>query len=148
MGSEGRALVEDIRNGLHDAEIMSRHELSDSQLNKFFVRLIAAGYITKEALDAKQQEQAASANFYGNSMQTARPERSFSEPSRSVQPEPHSLAISPHLNPQPGNRQAGTLPLRVTRENASRIRRKGLIFILVSYALLTMQVMVYEITDL
>lgn len=52
-----KALVEDISNGLSDAELMGRHELSYGQLQKIFAQLVKAGYVAQEVLDGRRKEE-------------------------------------------------------------------------------------------
>jgi hypothetical protein len=142
-----KALVEDVGNGLSDTELMSRYELSYGQLQKFFVQLIDAGYVTQEALNRRTHDQTkpASDELGVNGVQTTVPDSS--EMPHSVQPESQHVALSPHLPPELGKCQAGALSLPMTREQASQARRNGLILILACYGLLTMQLILYKIQE-
>jgi hypothetical protein len=144
-----KALVEDVRNGLSDTELMSRYELSYGQLQKLFLQLIEAGYVTQEALDARRQDQTKPApeELGGSGVQAARPERRLSDTPHSVQPESHPEALSPQRGPELAKYEADALSLPMTREQASRARRNGLILILACYGVLTMQLILYKIQE-
>jgi hypothetical protein len=130
----------DIRNGLSDAELMSRHEIDSAQLRKFFAKLIEAGYIAPEALGGRSHDEtgAAFAEAGANAAQTTRPERSFSKPPDPVQPGPHPEEPHPHPGAQLRKNQDDALSLPMSREQAHRLRRNGFILILASFAFITM----------
>jgi ribosomal protein L40E len=44
------ALAEDVKKGLHDNELMRRHELAPSALKKLLSELVARGYLTEDEL--------------------------------------------------------------------------------------------------
>ncbi len=134
-----KALVEDIKKGLSDAELMSRHELSIGQLQKIFAQLLKAGYVAQEVLDGRRQEEteASSAGFGGTDVPgMATESRSWGSP-RPVPPEPHFFGPSDNESPPPGRAKPCSPSLPLSREKASRVRRNGLILILVSYAFVT-----------
>ena len=142
-----KALVKDISNGLSNAQLMSRHEIDYAQLQKFFGQLIQAGHLAPEALVGRSHDEtgATFAESSGNAAQAERPEPSSSKPPHPVEPGPHAEAPAAHPGAQPRKHQDDALSLPMSREQASRFRRNGLILILVSYGLLTMQLVLYKI---
>lgn len=48
-----KAVLADIRSGMHDSELMRRHELTPSQLARLFTKLVDAGYLTAEEMEAR-----------------------------------------------------------------------------------------------
>jgi hypothetical protein len=144
-----KALVEDIRNGLSDAELMSRHEIGYGQLRKLFVQLIEAGYLAPEALDGRRHEEtkAASGEFGTNAVQPTQPERRSPGSPHSVRPDSHAATVSPHQSLQPGKGQPGALSLPMSPEQASRCRRNGLILILASFGFLTMATILAKLRE-
>lgn len=51
-----KAVLEDIRAELSDAEMMAKYDLSEEQLEKLFKKMIAAGQVTKGDLNYRMQE--------------------------------------------------------------------------------------------
>lgn len=49
-----KAVLADIKSGMHDSELMRRHELTPSQLERLFAKLVDAGYLTNEELEARK----------------------------------------------------------------------------------------------
>lgn len=49
-----KAVLADIKNGLHDSELMRRHELTPGQLERLFTKLVDAGYLSPEDLEARK----------------------------------------------------------------------------------------------
>ncbi len=144
-----KALVEDIGNGLSDAELMSRHEIGYAQLQKFFAQLIQAGYIAPEVLVGRSHDEtgAASAELSGNDEQATRPEWRSSKPPHSVPPEPHPVTLSPDRGPQLQKHHDDALSLPMSREQASRFRRNGLILILASFGFMTMGIILAKLRE-
>jgi hypothetical protein len=134
-----KALVGDIRKGLPDAELMSRYELSEGQLQKIFVQLIKAGYVAQEALDGRKQPETetSSAGIRGSGVAAAGNEVSSSEPPRSVPPQRH--------DPQSGRAQPSSRSLPLSGEEAARVRRNGLILILASIGFVTMRIVLAKL---
>jgi len=144
-----KALVEDVRNGLSDAELVSKYEISYDQLQKFFVQLIEAGHLAQEALDGRRHEEtkAPYAEFDANAVQAPQHGRRFPESSPSVQPKSHAVGLSPHRGTQLGKDEAGDLSLSMSPEQASRVRRNGLTLILASFGFLTMAIILAKLRE-
>jgi hypothetical protein len=117
-----KALVEDIRKGLSDAELMDRHELSQGQLQKIFVQLIKAGHVPQEELDGRRPQQTGAAS---------------PAPPRPARSERQSRGPSPRQDHKPAEPQTSSPSLPLSREEAARVRRNGLILIVASYVLWT-----------
>ncbi len=49
-----KAVLADIKSGMHDSELMRRHELTPSQLERLFTKLVDAGYLTPEDLETRK----------------------------------------------------------------------------------------------
>jgi hypothetical protein len=118
-----KAVVADIKNGLSDAELMSRHELSEGQLHNIFSQLVKAGYVVQDQLDGRRQQDASAAS---------------PEPPRPAQSLRHPVGPSPRQVSKPAAPQPSSLSLPLSREEAARVRRNGLILIIASYGFLTM----------
>jgi hypothetical protein len=51
----GNELVKDIRNGMDDAAIIKKHQISQDKLEIFFDKLIKAGVLTQAEIDARKR---------------------------------------------------------------------------------------------
>jgi hypothetical protein len=149
-----KAVVADIKKGLSDSELMSRHELSHGQLQKVLGQLIKAGYITQEELDRRRQQEVetSSAGPRGSNVTAAGREAHSSQSPRPLPPERHSVGPSPHLSPKPvspklGQPQPSSPSLPLSREEAARVRRNGLILISASYGFLTMGIVLARLRE-
>jgi hypothetical protein len=49
-----KAVLADIKSGVHDTELMRRHELTPGQLERLFTKLVDAGYLSAEDLEARK----------------------------------------------------------------------------------------------
>ncbi len=144
-----KALVEDLRNGLSDSEVMSRHELSFGQLQKIFAQLVKAGYVAQEVLDGRRKEETkpSSLKFDGTHVPAMATESRSSGSAHPVPIEPHSFGLSDHKNPSFGRDKSRSRSPPLSREEASRVRRNGLILIIASFGFVTMAIVLARLRE-
>jgi hypothetical protein len=140
-----KALVEDISKGLSDAELMHKHGLSHVQLQRVFAQLIEAGYVGREVLEGRKQQETkpSSVGFGETDVPAVATESRSSGSPRPVPRGPHSTGILDPESSDPATPKSCSPSLPLSREEASRLRRHGLILILASYAFVT----VFYLTD-
>lgn len=133
-----KALVGDINRGLSDAELMEKYELNHVQLQRIFAQLLKAGYVSREILHGRQEEKKTSSVEFIEThvLATATEPCTLGSP-RPAPIEPHSFGLSDHENSISSRDKSLSLSLPLSREEAARVRRKGLILIIASYASLT-----------
>jgi len=135
-----KALLEDIRKGLSDAELMGRHELSPGQMQKVLAKLVNGGHIAQAVLDVRKrvQTKTSSAGPRGSNVPVMETGSHLPEPLTPVPPERYSSGPTPRQAPQPGAPQTSAPSLPLSQEEAARVRRNGLVLVLVSLGLITM----------
>jgi hypothetical protein len=144
-----KALIADINKGLSDAELMGRHELSYGQLQRIFAQLVKAGYVAQEELDGKRMRgtEASSPASPGSNVAAVEPQKPSPEARQSASPEPPSVQPPPRRGPEAGEPRASSPSLPLSKEEASRIRRNGFIFILASYGFWTMGTIIIRLEE-
>jgi hypothetical protein len=143
-----KAVVADIKNGLSDAELMNRHDLSSGQLQRIFAQLVKAGYVAQEELDGRmpQEAETSSAGASGSSVASLPSEAPSPKPPRPA-PERRLVGPSPSQGSKAGLPKPSSASLPLSREEAARVRRNGLILIIASFGFLTMGIVLARLRE-